>query len=93
MQEMKGWERVFTLVLASIQVIVILFVSFRIMEVNPMVVLNYVLLLCYLAFGVWVALRKGRQLGMARERVRNRPLQLVGWFLGLFVVFSIITPW
>lgn len=87
MQEMKGWERVFTLVLASFFVILI---PFKIMEVNPMV-WRYTLLVGYLALGVWLAVRQGRQKGMVRERIR--PLSLFAWFIGLFVVFGIVTPW
>lgn len=57
------------------------------------VVIRYFLLVAYVGLGFWLATRKGRQIGMVRKRVRNREAHLLGWFVGFFIVMTIITPW
>ena len=95
MQEMKGWERIIVLFLINIIVLILSAFSLRRMEVHMSleIGIRYALLVGYLAFGGWVALRKGKQLGMVRKRVRNRPAKMLVWGVGLFFVLSVVTPW
>lgn len=95
MDKMYRWERILILFFILVLVVILLAVSSRLMEdrMDLEVGVRYSLLLGYFAFGIWLALRIGKQHDMAEKVATKELLAYAVWIAGLFVVFFVVTPW